>query len=198
MDLARTRYVAEHFEHLQGLRLVPLGVCFLLSAARGAGFLSWVPGTQGRGADVWFLGVVAAAAVATDWVTAWYGRHMGVARARPSRSGAVTLVLSCVAFVVWVALPPNPWHVSPALCFLAAVLAFQGCAPHGLRRHYLPIALVWLLFALTPAIGMPGAVRRVAFDALIGLGLIVAGVGDHRVLQRSIRESAGVWDGRAT
>jgi hypothetical protein len=42
--LLRLRYVTERYEQLQGLRLVPLGIPFLLSSAWREGLFTWVPG----------------------------------------------------------------------------------------------------------------------------------------------------------
>jgi hypothetical protein len=197
MDLWRTRYIAEHYAQLQGLRIVPVGVCFLVSAAWRAGILSWVPAAQGRGARVWFLGLLAVAIVISEGVKRWYARQMGAAPVRPSRSGAATLVMSSVACGALASLPDNPWHVSPAVLLLVGILAVLGCVEHGLRRHYLWVALAWLGFAMMPAFDVAPGVRGVVADALIGLALIVGGVGDHAVLQRWREEAQGGWDGGA-
>src|SRR5438105_439270 len=124
MDVRRTLYIAEHYAHLQGLRLVPLGVCFLLSAAWRAGLLSWLPGSVGRGAQLWFLTSFLIAVVASWPIGSWYRHRMGAAAARAGHSGAVTLTMSVVAFVTLASLPPNGWHVSLAMVFVAAVFAY--------------------------------------------------------------------------
>jgi hypothetical protein len=66
----------------------------------------------------------------------------------------------------------------------------------GLRRHYLVIAVACLVFAFAPLMRVPPAARNVALDLLIGMGLIVAGVGDHMALQRVLQSPEGVGDVR--
>ena len=60
-----------------------------------------------------------------------------------------------------------------------------------MRRHYLAIAVACVAFAIAPLIGVPVTVRDVTFDLLIGLGLLVAGVGDHVVLLRVLQAQEG-------
>jgi hypothetical protein len=45
-DIQTVRYVTTHYPRLQGLRLAPLGVPFLLSAAWRAGWLAWWPASH--------------------------------------------------------------------------------------------------------------------------------------------------------
>jgi hypothetical protein len=54
-DVRRLPYVTEHHPSLEGLRVVPLGVPFLTSAAWRAGWLAWWPWTAGRDAELWFF-----------------------------------------------------------------------------------------------------------------------------------------------
>jgi hypothetical protein len=187
LDLRRTVYVTEHYAQLQGLRLVPLALCFLGSAAWRAGLLAWLPGIAGGGARAWFLTSLTLALIASFPIGAHYRRRLGVASSRASRLGAVPLTTCVVYFVILTALPPNAWHVSIPMLFAALALAYVGLANGGVRRHYLGIAVACLAFAIALLIGMPGTAREVILDVLIGLGLLVAGVGDHVVLQRVLQ-----------
>src|SRR5258707_1067429 len=73
-DLRRIRYVTEHYEQLQGLRLLPLSVPFLLSSlwrlARPAPLLS----TTG-----WTL-LLASAFALSALIGRYYARHFGQAQ----------------------------------------------------------------------------------------------------------------------
>lgn len=70
-------YVTERYPHLQGLRLAPLGVPFLLSAAWRRGQLSWVPGTSGHGPGYWFLGLMALALIVSIALARYYRQRFG-------------------------------------------------------------------------------------------------------------------------
>src|ERR1700730_3478985 len=110
VDARRVLYVTEHYAHLQGLRIVPLGVCFLGSGAWRAGLLGWVPGIAGRGARAWLAASVAIALGVSRVIGARY-RRQGVVRAPATATGAVTLATCFVSFVLVGRLPPNAWQV---------------------------------------------------------------------------------------
>jgi hypothetical protein len=195
VNARRVLYVTEHYAHLQGLRIVPLGVCFLGSGAWRAGLMGWVPGIAGRGARAWLVASLAIAVGLSLAIGARYRRH-GVVRPRATATGAVTLTACFVSFVVLGRLPPNAWQVSMPALLAAFVLAYLGVVADGLRRHYLVIAVACLVFAFAPLMRVPPAARNVALDLLIGMGLIVAGVGDHMALQRVLQSPEGVGDVR--
>jgi hypothetical protein len=195
VNARRVLYVTEHDTHLQGLRLVPLGVCFVWSGAWRAGLMEWVPGVGGRGARAWFVSSLAIALGASLVIGARYRRH-GVVRPRATATGAVTLTACFVSFVLVGRLPPNAWQVSMPALLVAFVVAYLGVVADGLRRHYLVIALACLVFAFAPLMRVPLAAREVALDRLIGIGLIGAGVGDHVALQRLLHAPEGVGDVR--
>jgi hypothetical protein len=65
-----------------------------------------------------------------------------------------------------------------------------------LRWHYLPIAAAWFVFATLPPLGVSVHSRDVVFDLLIGLSLVVAGIGDHRMLCRTFVAAAEELYGR--
>jgi hypothetical protein len=195
VNARRVLYVTEHYAHLQGLRLVPLGVCFLGSGAWRAGLMGWVPGIAGRGARAWFVASLAIALGLSPAIGAHYRRH-GVVRPRVTTTGAVTLTTCFVSFVLVGRLPPNAWQVSMPVLLVAFILAYLGVVAGGLRRHYLVIALACVLFAFAPLMRVPLAARNVALDLLIGMGLIGAGVGDHVALQRVLHAPEGVGDVR--
>jgi hypothetical protein len=195
VDARRVLYVTEHYAHLQGLRIVPLGVCFLGSGAWRAGLLGWVPGIAGRGARAWLAASVAIALGVSRVIGARYRRH-GAVRPRATATGVVTLTACFVSFVMVGRLPPNAWQVSMPVLMVACVLAYLGVVADGLRRHYLVIALACLVFAFAPLLGVPSAARSLALDLLIGVGLIAAGVGDHAALQRVLHAPEGAEDVR--
>jgi len=178
-DLRQTYYVAEHYRHLQGLRLLPMSVPFLVSAI-------WRHGPPGSSlSSVWWgmsLGLAIAASIP---IRRYYSRRFGDAAALRWRTGALTLlvVTACLVCLGWMQeLRPAP--VSLPVAFVAIALAKLGLAANRLRAHYLWIAAACVLFEALPPLGANAEVRAATFDGLVGGGLAVAAIGDHRVLRR--------------
>ena len=119
-DLARIRYVADHYDNLQGLRIVPLGIPFLLSAAYRAGWFDWVA-LSDKVARYVFFGELAVAVAVSYVIRAAYRRRFGMVL--PSRRGAWTLL----------ALVISHWRLDAAERHLAGREIFrQECAKcHG-------------------------------------------------------------------
>ena len=177
-DLRRIHYVTEHYEQLQGLRILPLSVPFLLSSlsrlAPGAATLS------GRG---WTLLLVSAFA-ASALIGRWYSRQFG--QAPPFRwRAALHVVAATAAFFALEWLQEiRPLPVPLPLLFVAGALVRMGLAADRLRSHYIWIAAACALFALLPILAVPLDIREAALDGLVGGGLAVAAIGDDRVLRR--------------
>jgi hypothetical protein len=179
-DLHRIHYVTGHYAHLQGLRLLPLSVPFLLAAAERIAGRSVVP------AGVWALLVIASLA-APFRIGQYYARRFGQAPAPRWRSGMLTLVASCAAFLwfEWLRETLSP-SISWPLLFVAVVLARLGLVAGRLRVHYLWIAAAVTVFAVLPRASTSEDARAVAGYLLIGGSLAVAAIGDDRVLRRAL------------
>jgi hypothetical protein len=196
-DLRRIHYIAEHYEQLQGLRLLPLSVPFLLSSlSRMAPPSRSAPATLTPLATTSFSGagwtlLIVSALVSSALIGRYYSRHFG--RAHPLRwRSALQIVAGTAAFLALEWLQEiRQLPVSLPILIIAVVLARVGMAAGWLRRHYLWIAAACALFALLPVLpGMdvPLDVRAAALDGLIGGGLAVAAIGDDRVLRRVMAE----------
>ncbi|SRR6266853_4210733 len=184
-DLRRIHYVTEHYEQLQGLRLLPLSVPFLLSSVSrlAPSALSTMP-VSSTGRTV----LVVLALVASTLVGRYYTRQFGQAHPFRWRS-ALQIVAGTAAFFALEWLQElRPFPVPLPVLFVAVVLARIGMAAGWLRSHYLWIAAACALFALLPVLGVPLDIRAAALDGLIGGGLAVAAIGDDRVLRRVMAE----------
>lgn len=182
-DLDRVRYVTEHYDQLQGLRLIPLSVSFLVSAL-------WRLSTPTSAVTsrMWFLGLFTTALAASYPIRAYYRRHFGDVRTPPHRSGALTLVSCSVAllWLVWVQ-DRMQWPVSLPMVVVAVLLTRLGLVAHRLRMHYLFVAGACLACAALGPLGVGVHVRDITFDLLTGGGLLVAGLGDDHVLRTVLR-----------
>src|SRR3954470_10838304 len=116
-DRHMVRYITTHYARLHGLRLVPLGVPFLVSAAWRAGWLRWWPATEGRGATMWFLALLTTAVAISFPIRSWYERQFGSVAARRRDSGLPPLVafVALVGLATWYQLEFAPTLVLPLL-----------------------------------------------------------------------------------
>jgi hypothetical protein len=186
-DLQRLHFVTERYPHLQGLRLVPLGLPFLLSAAWRAGQLSWVPGTSGSGAGLWFLGLLLVGLMCAVALGTYYRERFGSVQPVRTFTGPLAALLFAGVFLfsLWTQDTLSPSISLPA----AAVGLGLGClAVVGgqVRTHYLALAALCVAFATLGSLGVSFHARDLLFDDLVGIGLIVAGIGDHRLLRRTL------------
>jgi hypothetical protein len=186
-DLHRFRYVTERYPHLQGLRVAPLGVPFLVSAAWRRGQLSWVPGTSGHGPGYWFLGLMALAFIVSIALARYYRQRFGSVQPARRLEGPL---LFCGFLAVFFASTWAQDQFSSAVALPAVVigvaLGYLGVAGGHLRTHYIALAAVCLGFATLGTFGVPVHARDVLLDDLVGVGLIVIGVGDHLLLRRTL------------
>jgi hypothetical protein len=187
MTRDRIRFIAAHYDQLQGLRLSPLGIYLLALAASGLGWLSWLPGDPARAAGQWLGVLFVLALVAALTATAWY-RHRYGARAPLSRWRrnawlvlAVAVFLAAAQFDQYVNAP-----IALAPFSAAAALVLTVRADGWVRAHFLMAAVPWFLVACIPPLHHDGASRLVSYALAGGVALIVCGVGDHRLLSRTL------------
>jgi hypothetical protein len=190
-DLRRIHYVTEHYAQLQGLRLLPLSVPFLLVA------IERLSGGRLLPAGVWAI-LVTAAVVAPFRIGKYYARSFGQVQPPRWRTGAFTLIASVAAFLwfEWLQETLSP-PVSLPVIFVAVVLGRLGVVAGRARGHYLWIAAAAALFAMLPRATVFADMRAVAGNLLIGCGLVVAAIGDDRVLRRTLTVRRPESSGRA-
>ena len=101
------------------------------------------------------------------------------------RTTWLTAGLYFLTLVVLQALRPLP--VSLPLLFVSVTRARLGWVEGRLRVHYLWIAAVCAAFAIIPVFALVPSLRPYGLELLIGTGLIVAAIGDDRVLRKATR-----------
>lgn len=181
------RYVTENYAQLQGLRLVPLGLVFLISAAWRIGWLRRWPGATGPGATYWFVAMTALALLASFPIRSWYHRRFGVVRPRPFENGAITLITFTLLLLALVWVEEQLSSPLPlARIFFIGTLVYIGTAQRGMRPHYLVIATACVIVAVWRPLDLPLVEREILTDLLSGLALLVAGIGDHLVVIRAL------------
>ena len=187
-ELKRLEYVTAHYAHLQGKRLLPLAVPFFVSATWRSGWLHWWPGAASPNAGWWFVLLLAIAVAASYRIEQIYRVQFGQVQPLRYYSGATTLVLSFLAFLLlaW-AQSQFAWPVSAPVLFVAAMLFRLGLAAGAMRKHYLVLACCTTALALAPLTAISPRALVVLRDLMIGGGLLVAGIGDDYVLHRVLR-----------
>lgn len=185
--LRRLRYVTERYEQLQGLRLVPLGIPFLLSSAWREGRFTWVPGISGAGPRIWFVALSLFAIGLSAAAKIYYQRRFGdVQTAAPARTTIAAFAFSAVllAAVSLQDLLQSP--ISIPSMILALGVGRVGMSGSVIRPHYLAVAATVGAFALSGALGVPFHIRDVLWDRMIGMSFLVIGIGDHVLLRGTL------------
>jgi len=187
--LRRLRYVTERYEQLQGLRLVPLGIPFLLSSAWRSGQLTWVPWTTtaGIGARIWFVALVTGAVALSLLTKTYYERRFGDVQSALTIKAPLAGFVFTALFIVSSSLQPDTrTAVSIPAVIIALGLGYVGMVGGLLRPHYVMVAVCVALFATLGTVGITLHMRDVLWDQLTGIGFVVIGVGDHLLLRRTL------------
>jgi hypothetical protein len=181
------RFITTHYDQLQGLRLIPLGVYLLALAASGLGWLSWLPGDPARASRQWLGAIFCLALAAAVAATAWYRRRYGGRVPLSRRRRNAWLVLAVGIFLVAAQFDQyvnGPVALAPLSVAAALVLTVR--ADGWVRAHFLIAAVPWFLAAWIPQLHHDGTSRLVSYAFAGGVALIVCGVGDHRLLSRTL------------
>ncbi len=183
----RIQFVTANFSQLQGLRVIPLGMYLLAVAASAAGWLFWLPGAsphaQGRWLGAAFCVALVSAVVASAYYRCRYGSLAQFGRARRN-----WLIAATVAVFIGAAQVDQRLHGPIALAPLwaAAALALVVRADGWLRAHFLLAAAPWFAIAWVPPLHADGATRVVTYAVAGALSLIVCGIGDHRLISKTL------------
>jgi len=186
-DLQRLHFVTERYPHLQGLRLVPLGLPFLVSAAWRNGRLSSVPGTSGSGAGLWFMGLLLVGLMGSVALRTYYRARFGSVQPVRTFTGPLAALLFAGMFLcsLWTQDTFSPSISLPASA-VGLGLGYVVVSGDQVRTHYIALAALCVAFATLGSFGVSVPARDVLFDELVATGLIGAGIGDHCLLRRTL------------
>ena len=187
-DLKRVRYVTSYFSALQGLKLVPLGLLFLLFAAQAAGWRG-----LGRQGDCTLtlpllLVVIALYFVIGRYYDLTFGRVQYAARGVGDLAvlaWVIGLVGAIVAEMIW----------KPAVSLIGLVIAtgFVGGGFRSKRWYYIVLGgltagvsllPIWLN---SPLAGQYFGSFSFTFNFALGLTYLLGGLVDHLLLVRAFK-----------
>src|SRR5689334_209315 len=124
--LQRLRYVTERYEQLQGLRLAPLGIPFLLSSAWRDGQLAWAPGTSGVGARIWFTVLIAGAIGLSLIAKTYYRRRFGNVQSAATVKAPLAAFVFTAMFVLAASLQTSSSAIPVPALIVALGLGYVG------------------------------------------------------------------------
>ena len=186
-QLERVQFVVKRYPHLQGLRLLPIGLVFLASGAWRDGYMRWWPGAANAAGARWFAGAFVVALLIAVALGRYYRARFGSVQPLPN----VHRFLSAVGFAAILVAAVSVqtilhWDISAPFVVIGAALGYVGVAGGYMRPHYLAVAAACVLFATLGTFGVTLHTRLVLLDYLIGGGLIAVGIGDHLVLRNTL------------
>jgi hypothetical protein len=195
-ELATVQYVTSHFKALQGLRIVPFGLFFLMGAL---GSLAWTPwsGFMTAGIREDSLIIAAAMFLLYGLISVYYRRRFGTVvpeekSDKQIRRAAALWGVFVVALIIdfYYRWPVNFMMLSLAACF--AFAGFDGSRRYG-QILLGAVCAVWAVFPLllgrnesTPyeaVFGIPFA----AWYGIVGITFVLVGIADHLLLVRTLR-----------
>jgi hypothetical protein len=201
----QARRIVGHFDALQGLRLVPLGIALLCMGAAEAAFPLNRDGVRAHlSILLWLLaGVVVAFALAIlicTRISAWYRRQYGSVEPTAHQRRMAGLIGGFATLLI--ALPLNVegalrgyfdegWPVNISLLALSLGIVAYWWYLGRYARHYLVLAGVGLALGLASIAGLPPptwAWHLRETTIYFALASIIAGLLDHRMLSRNLSE----------
>ncbi len=188
-DLKKVRYVTSHFSSLQGLKMVPWGLLFLVFAAQDGGY-AWLIGRQGD--CTLTLPLLLAVVALYIAIGRYYDRTFG--RVQPTRGGVGDLaVVVFVAVLIGAIVAEMMWKPPVSLIGLVMAAGFIGGGWRSGRWHYVALGgltagvsglPLWLHVPLTDKyFGSLGFTLKLA----LGLTYVVGGLIDHYLLVRALK-----------
>ena len=183
-QLDRIRYITEHYAQLQGFRLLPLSIPFVVAV-----WWDLFPAVSPVVVPPRLVeaALVALGVVASVPIRSYYERQFGTVPALPWRNGVLPLLAySGLLVFAEVVRERLSWSFPLPMFVLALCLARLGLRAGRLRSHYLWVAAACLAFLALGRWHVPPRIRATEFDLLVVGGVVTAAIGDDRVLRRAL------------
>lgn len=187
LDVARSRFVTAYFPQLQGLNALPWAAYCAADLAWDAGWLSWLPRNAILSASTYGVLGLALALWAQWRVGQYYRRTYGSVTPDPAARRTGITVMAVVGYLVltgWLRQVPGLPDVG--LLFVAGCLAWIAYANRPFRPHFVILAIGAGLLALMPLLAWPLPTLQFVYGGALTLGLVIAGIGDHWLLARTL------------
>ncbi len=188
-DLKRVRYITANFSALQGLKLVPVGLLFLVFAAQDTGW-AWLVRRQGDCTVTLPLLLVVIAVYFS--IGRYYDRTFG--RVQRTAGGLGDLVsLAFIGLLIGAIVAEMTWKPSVSLIGLVMAVGFVGAGVRSGRWYYVGLGLLTAVVSLAPLwlkgslIGGHVGSFSFTFDVVLGLTYLVGGLADHYLLVRALK-----------
>jgi len=187
LDVARIRFVTAYFPQLQGLQALPWAAYCAVDLAWDLGWLSWLPRNAVLSASTYTVLGVALAWSVQRRIGQYYRRTYGSVTPDPAARRTGIAVIAIVGYLVltgW--LHRYPGLPDVGMLFVAGCLLWTAYAQRPFRSHFVVLAIGACLLAFVPLLAWPLLAVRVAYGLAFTLGLVIAGVGDHWLLARTL------------
>lgn len=178
-DLTRLRYAAEHYQSLQGLRMVPIGIALGVNA--------WLQRPPGWDLAIALLPLAGAFAIAAA-LGVWYRNRYGFQRPRPGSSLVWVFVIPLFYLLQWLEVRYR-LPISTVGLALAIGCAWVYHSSPRMRWYYGIAALVFFATSVLPVLGISspeqlwGQYSRVGWT-LVGGAMVICGILDHLLLRQ--------------
>lgn len=205
LDLKRVQYIAANYYYLQGLKIVPLGIIFVVWAAMRGGLIQsneWIY----EFLSVWGFAIGFGL---YGFIQLFYDRVYGRAGfemclPEPGKRLASFARMTAIVVALIGAAMLDQWLQPPVLLFgltIAGLMLVYYWPRRDFAMHYMIMALLIAAASLLPLISMltgDGSLKpAVASFAMVGLVFIVGGILDHLLLVRTMRPVSEARDGNA-
>jgi hypothetical protein len=185
MDLDRVQFVTQRYPELRGLQTIPIAAVFLMAAIWLSGWLGPRHPVTTTERALFFAGLFAAMLVCFP-IRDWYTKTFGFVSHAPQTG--VRPFDTIVVFLCALWLPDElQWLVPVVGMSVAASSLWIGTSCGAARKHYVAVAFVWSFFMMLEASGLSEAAKGALLHLNFALCLIIAGVGDHRLLRQTLQ-----------
>ncbi len=186
-DLPQVRFVTARVPYLYGLTALPFCAVGCLELAWAAGWLSWLPHTTVLRGETYEVAADLVALVVAYCIRRRYRALYGRVKLRGRARSMLEFSASCVGYVA-MTLVTRRIGAGPDLgaLFVSACCLRVACRERPYRSHYAILAGGAAALSGVRLLGLPKPTLWMIYNAACICGMAIAGVGDHRLLVRTM------------